>query len=623
MVLIVCSFNPFLLCIMQVSYGGENPFTPKASLLRYWNQKIQNNLPKPSFLLSKASPLTAIDSSSLLKLADTNSLSSHFNSFCSSANLFCFSDLSESLQKHDKDVNFISYNNENFTNYGASKPGGLDSFANYSEGQNIPVEDFRRYSRGAAGHSEKFTHYSPDGNVIDDKFNTYGATATGGKGEFTNYAKNVNVPNLKFTSYSSDANGRSQKFTSYSEDTNAGAQGFASYGKNGNGAPNDFTSYGKGSNVIGSTFSGYGEQGNGALDTFTGYAFDSNNPRNNFMNYNEGGNAGTDTFTSYRDQANVGDDSFQSYGKNSNSEKANFVNYGKSFNQGTDTFKGYGKGSDNHQVGFQTYGFNTTFKDYGRKGITFAKYTNSSSSSSSLSTSAMQENDKAVNRWVEPGKFFKESMLKPGTVMPMPDIQDKMPKRSFLPRSISSKLPFSTKGAAELKQIFHAGENSTMEGIIDDTLGDCERKPSPGESKQCVASVEDMIDFAVSVLGHNLVVRSTENVKGSKQDVMIGQVKGINGGKVTKSVSCHQSLFPYLVYYCHSVPKVRVYEAEILDAKSKTKINKAVAICHLDTSSWSPTHGAFVALGSSPGQTEVCHFIFENDMTWATSDESA
>ncbi|KAL5709811.1 proteinric peroxidase [Ranunculus cassubicifolius] len=162
-----------------------------------------------------------------------------------------------------------------------------------------------------------------------------------------------------------------------------------------------------------------------------------------------------------------------------------------------------------------------------------------------------------------------------------------------------------------------------MEGIIDDTLGDCERKPSPGESKQCVASVEDMIDFAVSVLGHNLVVRSTENVKGSKQDVMIGQVKGINGGNVTKSVSCHQSLFPYLVYYCHSVPKVRVYEAEILDAKSKTKINKAVAICHLDTSSWSPTHGAFVALGSSPGQTEVCHFISENDMTWATSDESA
>ncbi|EXB82599.1 hypothetical protein L484_027777 [Morus notabilis] len=66
-----------------------------------------------------------------------------------------------------------------------------------------------------------------------------------------------------------------------------------------------------------------------------------------------------------------------------------------------------------------------------------------------------------------------------------------------------------------------------------------------------------MIDFATSVLGHNIVVRSTENVNGLK-DILIGSVKGINGGKVTESVSCHQSLFPYLVYYCHSVPKVRV-----------------------------------------------------------------
>ncbi|PIA40507.1 hypothetical protein AQUCO_02500310v1 [Aquilegia coerulea] len=211
-------------------------------------------------------------------------------------------------------------------------------------------------------------------------------------------------------------------------------------------------------------------------------------------------------------------------------------------------------------------------------------------------------------------------MLKQGTIIPMPDIKDKMPKRSFLPRTLSSKLPFSSKRVVELKQIFHANDNSSMEKIIEDTVEECERKPSEGESKQCVGSVEDMIDFAVSVLGNDIVVRTTENVIGSNQDVLIGKVKGINGGKVTKSVSCHQSLFPYLVYYCHSVPKVRVYEADILDVKTKAKINKGVAICHLDTSVWSPTHGAFIALGSSPGNTEVCHWIFQNDMTWAKAD---
>lgn len=101
---------------------------------------------------------------------------------------------------------------------------------------------------------------------------------------------------------------------------------------------------------------------------------------------------------------------------------------------------------------------------------------------------------------------------------------------------------------------------------------------------------------------------------------MIGKVKGINGGKITRAVSCHQSLFPYLVYYCHSVPKVRVYEADILDLKSKAKINHGIAICHVDTSDWSASHGAFVALGSGPGKIEVCHWIFENDMNWTVSD---
>ncbi|KAE9452961.1 hypothetical protein C3L33_15135, partial [Rhododendron williamsianum] len=94
-------------------------------------------------------------------------------------------------------------------------------------------------------------------------------------------------------------------------------------------------------------------------------------------------------------------------------------------------------------------------------------------------------------------------------------------------------------------------------------------------------------------------------MEGSNKDVMIGKVSGINGGKVTKSVSCHQSLFPYLLYYCHSVLKVRVYEVDILDPKTKAKINHGVAICHVDTSPWSVGHVAFMALGSGPGKIEA------------------
>ncbi|KAJ7943636.1 polygalacturonase-1 non-catalytic subunit beta-like [Quillaja saponaria] len=597
--------------------AGENPFTPKASLIRYWNKEIRNNLPKPSFLLSKASPLTAVQSAGFAKLAAQNALSTRLPEFCSSAQLLCIPNLGPSLEKHDKDANFAVYQEDrNFTNYGTDRLGGVDSFKNYSEDQNIPVNSFRRYSRDATGHKDNFLTYATEGNVVDQSFNTYASGATGGAGEFNKYTEQVNVPNLRFTSYSDNANGRSHSFSSYTENGNAGQQSFSNYGKHGNGAPSEFTNYGTNSNVVAQGFSNYGEVANAANDTFKNYGLNENVPGNSFKNYGDGGNGAIDSFSNYREEANVGDDFFQSYGKNSNAAKVNFANYGKSFNEGTDRFTGYGKGAEGHTVGFKGYGVNNTFKDYTKEGVTFSSYTNASSGNSA----SMAVSGSLVKKWVQPGKFFRESMLKKGTVMPMPDVMDKMPKRSFLPRSILSKLPFSISKISELKQIFKVEDNSTMEKLMLDSLQDCERAPSQGETKRCVGSVEDMIDFATSVLGRNVMVRSTENVNGSNKNVMVGSVIGINGGKVTQSVSCHQSLFPYLLYYCHSVPKVRVYEADILDPNSKAKINHGVAICHLDTSSWSPSHGAFLSLGSSPGKIEVCHWIFQNDMTWTIAD---
>ncbi|XP_038703508.1 polygalacturonase 1 beta-like protein 3 [Tripterygium wilfordii] len=596
--------------------SGENPFSPKAYLMRYWSREIHNNLPQPNFLFSKASPLNSVDAVNFARLAAHNSLSTHLSSFCSSAKLFCFPDLATSLEKHDSDSNFVSYDpfiDRNFANYGTDRLGGVDSFKNYS---GVAVDSFRRYSRDSGGHKDKFSLYGSDGNVVDQSFQTYATGATGGDGEFRNYNPDVNVPNLRFTSYDDDANGRTHSFTSYTDRTNSGSETFTSYGKNANGSPNEFSSYGKDSNVITSNFNNYGEKGNVNNDSFTSYGFNGNVPENNFKNYGAEANAGTESFSSYRDQSNIGDDTFQSYGKKSNSEKINFGNYGQTFNPGSDRFTGYGEAAKGQAIGFKIYGVNSTFKEYtNKKAMSFKQYTDANSEQTAKKLSGS-----LVNKWVEPGKFFRESMLKEGTVMPMPDIRDKMPKRSFLPRTIVSKLPFSTSKVGEIKQIFHASDNSTMETIIKDALSECERAPSAGETKRCVTSIEDMIDFTSSVLGRNVAVRSTDNVKGSKQNIQIGLVKGINGGRVSKSVSCHQSLYPYLLYYCHSVPKVRVYEADLLDPSTKAKINHGVAICHLDTTSWSPTHGAFLALGSSPGRIEVCHWIFENDMTWTIAD---
>ncbi|XP_052180858.1 polygalacturonase 1 beta-like protein 1 [Diospyros lotus] len=581
----------------------ENPFTAKASLLRYWNKRISTGLPPPPFLLSKASPLSAVDAAFFAGLASRKSLSSRLSSFCSAANLFCLFDSSP----HGRDADFALYSNKNFSGYGTSRLGGVDAFKNYSNGLNFAAGSFTRYSRSSTDHAEKFSSYADDGNLATANFTSYASSASGGSGEFTNYHPRVNVPNLQFTSYDSDGNNHKLSFSSYTDDTNSGSQGFTNYGKNGNGVPAEFRSYGDTSNIMGSTFTGYGEMGNAANDTFKAYTSNANNPVNNFKGYSVGGNSAIDSFTSYRNGGNVGSDSFQSYAKNSNSAKESFANYGKTFNGGTDSFKEYGKGSVGHSIGFKIYAFNHTFKDYARKGVTFAQYSNSSTSGIS------------VNSWVEPGKFFRESMLKTGTVMKMPDIRDRLPRRSFLPRAISSKLPFSTRELPELKRIFHAPNNSAAERVIVNALQECERQPSRGETKRCVSSAEDMMDFATSVLGSNVIARTTQSVNGSTRDVMIGKVEKINGGEVTKSVSCHQSLYPSLLYYCHSVPKVRVYVAEIDDVETKLKINEGVAVCHLDTSAWSPGHGAFAALGSRPGLIEVCHWIFENDVSWTVA----
>ncbi|MED6136396.1 hypothetical protein PIB30_055744 [Stylosanthes scabra] len=140
---------------------------------------------------------------------------------------------------------------------------------------------------------------------------------------------------------------------------------------------------------------------------------------------------------------------------------------------------------------------------------------------------------------VEQRMFFYESMLKEGTIMLMPDIMDKIPTTLFLPRSILSKLSFST---SELKRIFKESDESIMDMMIKDSVE--EYTSAPVGQRQ------------------NGVLDSTKNLNDSKKHVMVDNVKGING---TNYISCHKELFSYLLYYCHFVPETRVYEPDLLD----------------------------------------------------------
>ncbi|KAM7251751.1 hypothetical protein ACFE04_023634 [Oxalis oulophora] len=599
----------------------KNPFTPKASLIRYWSQSIKSNAPQSEFLLSKASPMTAIESASFAKLAKQNKLSTQLPQFCSAAKLLCFPDLSPSLEKHSPESSFSGYSNQNFTNYGTGGRGRENNFKKYAT--DVFGSPFKQYSRNSKDQDVTFSTYTENGPIPDQSFNSYAKKAEGGHSNFNNYQDSVNVPDLNFNSYGADSISRKQSFKSYTNNSGSNTEVFTSYGTDAHQEVSEFKSYADNAQFMESDFANYADKGTAANETFTSYGSHGDIEYQHFKNYGEKGKSVTHSFTSYHAEPldnGYGFNTFDSYGKESNSANENFINYKGNSSIGSSTFTGYGQGSTRKKVGFQIYSPNDIFKEYQDKHtISFATY-NQGPPYPTASSSPSPNQVAKVNKRVESGKFYRESMLKQGNVMPMPDIRDKMPKRPFLPRSILSKLPFSSGRLDEMKKIFHAGDDSSMEKMMLDSLDECERAPSVGETKRCAGSAEDMIDFATSVLGHNVVVRTTENTHGYNKDIMIGSVKGINDGKVTKSVSCHQSLYPYLLYYCHSVPKVKVYDAEILDLKTKAKVNQGTAICHMDTSSWSPTHGAFLALGSSPGKIEVCHWIFENDMTWTIAD---
>ncbi|XP_058746157.1 polygalacturonase 1 beta-like protein 3 [Vicia villosa] len=194
-----------------------------------------------------------------------------------------------------------------------------------------------------------------------------------------------------------------------------------------------------------------------------------------------------------------------------------------------------------------------------------------------------------------------------GSIIRMPNIKGYLPRQSLFTRSLLKKLPSASSEISQLLNVFNNLSKTMMESVKA-----CHNPANTGEEKSCEVSFEGMLDFAKFILGRNITAHTTESVNGSYQNIIVGGVNVIG----EKSVTCHCSLFPYLMYYCHNVPGVRIYQVDIWEVKSKQKINNGVLVCHLDTISWSPAHVAFEVLGYGPGFIEACHWVFENDMVW-------
>ncbi|KAG6738205.1 hypothetical protein POTOM_057813 [Populus tomentosa] len=164
---------------------------------------------------------------------------------------------------------------------------------------------------------------------------------------------------------------------------------------------------------------------------------------------------------------------------------------------------------------------------------------------------------------LHPGKKMKVLFTESGT------------KVSFLPRQVAESIPFSSDKLPEILKYFKLEVNSKEAQVIREEIGGCEEPNMEGEEKYCKKQ-EYTVSAAVRMIGDH------------------------------KAAVCHKMRYPYAVHYCHVIADTEVDEVALVGADG-TKV-KAVTVCHLNTSAWSPDHMAFQVLKIKPGPA-VCHFL--------------
>ncbi|KAL3506809.1 hypothetical protein ACH5RR_032191 [Cinchona calisaya] len=217
-----------------------------------------------------------------------------------------------------------------------------------------------------------------------------------------------------------------------------------------------------------------------------------------------------------------------------------------------------------------------------------------------------------ASKEVDPNSFFRLSKFEKGNKVHLPNLNDQIPRRSFLPYEIASKISISSN---DLQNMFPAtfASPATKEAI-QTTLLYCSAPTLKGEIKSCPKSLEDMIEFSKNVLGEKeLVALTSKSTKGSGKELLIGNVKQFDAEKV---VACHEVFLPFAAYFCHLLSSTHLYAVDLVEPETRAPVNTLLAVCHMDTSPWPANHVAFKILKSSPGKTEACHWFSQIDLVW-------
>ncbi|MCO5598174.1 hypothetical protein L7F22_052266 [Adiantum nelumboides] len=203
----------------------------------------------------------------------------------------------------------------------------------------------------------------------------------------------------------------------------------------------------------------------------------------------------------------------------------------------------------------------------------------------------------------------------------------KVPERAFLPAELSKTLPFTNTSAS---QVFKLDESSELAQVSSKTVETCNEgvhadgtTELQGEAAGCATSLEGMQSLLSSpmLLGPKqaahveaLVAEADQNLQGGfKGKVM--EVK-MRASEASRHAVCHNLMYPSAVYFCHYLPRTRVYAVTLQQATASDKLLQAVAMCHLETTGWNPQHIAFQNLQTKPGESEACHWVLQGSVTF-------
>ncbi|GAB2254355.1 hypothetical protein Droror1_Dr00022164 [Drosera rotundifolia] len=211
--------------------------------------------------------------------------------------------------------------------------------------------------------------------------------------------------------------------------------------------------------------------------------------------------------------------------------------------------------------------------------------------------------------------FFSEKDLSVGQNMNL-HFPKSLGESAFMPRHVVESIPFSSGKLDQILALFGVKKESPAAGTIKETIERCQMNETMKNENYCATSLESMIDYVAANLGNKVTALSSVIPKDtSMQSYSVLGLKKL--GDERSAISCHRSSYPYTVFICHKRPSTVPYMVSLV-GKDGMKI-EAAAVCHEDTSEWSPEFVAFQVLKVGPG-SPVCHFIYQYNVLWVRSN---